>query len=425
MVGGAGQGCDNADGVDDKGKLPHDFTMISRDARVNSLIGTGHFLSHFYQLCLPPLFLVWQKQFGVSFAELGLAPVMMAIAAAVMQTPYGFLVDRFGARRFLIGNTLVMSLAIALMAFATAYWQIVLLAFISGAANAVYHPADYSILAGSIRKERMGQAFAIHTFTGNAGFALAPPVVALLLTTMGWREALLILGLLGVPVAALIVWQSSILQEQARDQKKKSGMTVGGLLLDRTLLLFFCFYLLGSMAGSGVQAWLITILHDVKGIELALASTALTAYMIGTSAGVSLSGWMVDRWKRFIALLVAGLTLCSACLTLLVGVLPVTGIAAIAIMFISGAALGGSRTPRDIMLKDAAPPGEIGKVFGFVSSSLPLGGALTPVPFGYLIDHGHADWVLVFAAIILVASILCMGTARASARNAAIAAAAE
>jgi MFS transporter, FSR family, fosmidomycin resistance protein len=132
---------------------------------------------------------------------------------------------------------------------------------------------------------------------------------------------------------------------------------------------------------------------------------------------------VVDRWKRFIAFFVAGLTLFSALLTLLVGVLPVGGFAAIGIMFISGAALGGSRTPRDIMLKDAAPPGEIGKVFGFVSSSLPLGGALTPVPFGYLIDHGQAAWVLVLAAIILVASVLCMGTARA--RSAAVAAAAE
>ncbi len=399
--------------------------MSSRDARVNLLIGTGHFLSHFYQLCLPPLFVVWQSQFKVSFAELGLAPVVMALMAALMQTPYGFLVDRFGARRFLIGNTLVMSVAIALMAFATAYWQIVVLAMVSGAANAVYHPADYSILAGSIRKERMGQAFALHTLTGNIGFALAPPVVAVLLVFVGWRETLLVLGLLGVPVAAAILWQSSILQEQGRTERKSGGMTIGNLLLDRTLILFFLFYLLGSMAGSGVQAWLITILHEQKGIALALASTALTAYMVGTSAGVMLGGTMVDRWKRFIGLFVAGLTAVSAVLTLLVGVLPVGGIAAIAIMFCSGAALGGSRTPRDIMLKDAAPPGEIGKVFGFVSSGLPLGGALTPVPFGYLIDHGHAEWVLVLAAAILVASILCMGTARASAKSDAAIAAAE
>ena len=60
------------------------------------------------------------------------------------------------------------------------------------------------------------------------------------------------------------------------------------------MLLFFAFYLLGAMAGSGVQAWLITVLHQVKGIEIALASAALTAYMIGSAAGVLFGGW-ADR----------------------------------------------------------------------------------------------------------------------------------
>ncbi|HVA13985.1 MAG TPA: MFS transporter [Stellaceae bacterium] len=394
--------------------------MISRNARVNILIGNGHFLSHFYTLSLPPLFLFLQKDFAISYAELGLVPVVMSLTAALMQTPYGFLVDRFGARRFLVINTLVMSLAISAMGFAGSYWQLLILAGISGAANAVYHPADYTILAASIKPEKMGQAFAIHTFTGNAGFALAPPVVAVLASFFGWREALMIVGLAGVPVAAAIVWQSSILQDVAGTEKKKApGMSLGALVFDRTMILFFCFYLLGSAAGSGVQAWLITILHQVKGIELALASSALTAYMLGTMSGIIFGGWVVDRSKRHVMLIVAGLTGASSLLLLFVGAAPVTGLIAIVLMFFSGLGLGGSRTPRDIMLKDAVPPSEIGKVFGFVSSGLALGSALTPVPFGYLIDHGYGDWVLILASIILVASILCMGTARASGKTAA------
>jgi len=77
---------------------------FGRDARVNALLGAGHFLSHFYQLCLPPLFIAWQKTFDVSFAELGLAMAVMAAAAAVMQTPIGFFVDRYGARPFLVAG---------------------------------------------------------------------------------------------------------------------------------------------------------------------------------------------------------------------------------------------------------------------------------------------------------------------------------
>ena len=121
---------------------------FGRDARVNTLIGTGHFLSHYYGLCLPPLFLAWQDTFGVTFAELGLSLALMSATTAVVQTPVGFLVDRYGARRFLIGGTLLMTLSISGMALATTYWQIVVLAMLSGLGNSVIHPADYAILSG-------------------------------------------------------------------------------------------------------------------------------------------------------------------------------------------------------------------------------------------------------------------------------------
>jgi MFS family permease len=92
-------------------------------------------------------------------------------------------------------------------------------------------------------------------------------------------------------------------------------------------------------------------------------------------------------------------------------------VAICALTGLSGLALGASRTPRDVMVKDAAPPGQIGKVFGFVSSGLPLGSAVTPVPFGMLIDHGHPELVLVLVAAILLLSLFCGGSARVSARG--------
>jgi len=402
--------------------------MPRRELRVNVLISMGHTLSHFYFLCLPPLFVLWQRDFGISFAELGLGVVVMSVMSASLQTPIGFLVDRYGARPFLIGGTLLMSLAISGMAFTTHYWQIVALATVSGIGNAVFHPTDYSILAGSIAKERIGRAFALHSFTGNLGFAVAPPVVAGLMLFMGWRPALFILGLLGLPVVCAVIWQSSILQDESRRDKKKEGrLSLRDLLLDRTMLLFFAFYLLGSMAGSGVQAWLITVLHQVKGIEIEIASAALTAYLLGSATGVLLGGVATDRAKshRHLSTFVIALTSISAVTTLLVGITPMGGIVAMTMMFFSGLCLGGSRTPRDVMLKDAAPPGEIGKVFGFISASLPLGSALVPVPFGILIDHGHPEYVLVVAAALLAASLFCMGSAKASIKQRAAPAPAE
>src|SRR5579871_6047335 len=135
---------------------------MGRDARVNLLIGTGHFLSHFYVLCMPPLFIAWQRYFDVSFAQLGLTVALMSGVTALLQTPVGFLVDKHGARPFLVGGTLIMTLAMAGMGFATAFWQILVLAVISGVGNSVIHPADYAILTGSVNKQRMGQSFALH-----------------------------------------------------------------------------------------------------------------------------------------------------------------------------------------------------------------------------------------------------------------------
>ena len=392
------------------------ITPINRDARILTLIGTGHFLSHFYMLCLPPLFLVWRDEFGVSYAALGLAVALMSGVTAVLQTPVGFLVDRHGARPYLVGGVALMALSIAAMAFAPGYWAILLLCVLSGVGNAVIHPADYAILGASIDKSRIGRAFSMHTFTGNLGFAAGPPVVAAMLLTMDWRMVLLILGLIGVPVAASILWQSSILQDQAKPKARvETGLSGRDLLLSRPILLFFGFFLLSAMAGTAIQAFAITVLGKLWGTPIAIGSLALTGYMVGATGGTLVGGWFADRYKRHLLFIVA-LTVTAAMLILVLGLVRMPDGMLPVVAALAGLALGASRTPRDVMLKDAIPPGQMGKVFGFVSAGLPLGGAITPVPFGWLIDLGFAYLVLPLAACLMLASLLCMGGAhRASA----------
>jgi MFS family permease len=389
-----------------------------QDARIIALIGTGHFLSHFYMLCLPPLFLVWREEFGVSYAELGLTVALMSGTTALLQTPVGFAVDRYGARPFLVGGTLIMALAISAMAFAPGVWALWLLAILSGVGNSVIHPADYAILAGSIRQDRMGRAFAMHTFTGNLGFALAPPIIALLMTVMGWREALLLVGLLGVPVVGAILLQSRILKDQAKPKAAdEAGQSGRELLLSRPMLLFFVFFLLSASAGSGIQAFVITVLGKLWATPIATASMVLTGYMAGATGGTLIGGWFVDRAKGggvmgFMTIL----TLFAMAMFLVLGLIALPEIALPGVGLLAGLAMGASRTPRDVMLKDACPPGQIGKVFGFVSAGLPLGGAITPVPLGFLIDMGYPGLVLPVVAALLGLSLLCAGGARASSK---------
>ena len=387
---------------------------MNRDTRVSTLIGMGHFLSHFYVLCMPPLFLAWQPAFHVTFAQLGLIAATMSAVTAILQTPVGFLVDRHGARPYLVGGVGLMASCIALMGFATAYWQLLALAALSGVGNSVVHPADYAILSGSISSERTGRAFALHTFSGNLGFSLAPPVMAALIWTIGWRSGLFLVGGAGLPVVLAVLWQSRILNDGVPKAQNRAPVTAGHkLLLTRPMLLFLCFFVAGSMAGAGLQAWLITVLHQVHGIGITVASTVLTTYMVGATLGVLVGGVVVDRTPRHLAFTTLVVTL-SALFTLVGGYLPLPATLVAVMMFAAGLAAGCSRTPRDMMVREAAPPGQVGKVFGFVSSGLPLGSALTPVPFGFLIDQGHPELVFALVAGLLMLSLFCVALARAS-----------
>ena len=254
------------------------------------------------------MFIAWQQAFGVSFAELGISIAVMSGTTAVVQTPIGFLVDRYGARRFLIGGTLLMTLSIAAMGLATSFWQIVALAMLSGLGNSVIHPADYAILSGLGRPSRLGRSFAIHTFVGHVGFAAAPPVTAALTLLIGWRGTLLLVGLIGIPVVLAILWQSRILNDQKRaprSPRRSAGRSGASCCSRRSILLFFGFFMVSSMAGAGIQSWLITVLHSTHGLTVEAASSALTGYMVGTMSGVLVGGWVADRTDRHLAFVVA------------------------------------------------------------------------------------------------------------------------
>jgi MFS family permease len=104
---------------------PEATGAVNRSARTTdhiiALIGTGHFLSHFYMICLPPLFVLWRAEFGVPYATVGLSLALMAATTGLLPDPIGFWVDKYGSRPFLVGGTLLMALSISAMAFAV--WQ--------------------------------------------------------------------------------------------------------------------------------------------------------------------------------------------------------------------------------------------------------------------------------------------------------------
>ena len=132
------------------------------DAPIIGLVSFAHMLSHFYMLCVPPLFPLLRKDLGLDYVDMGLTVTIYAVVTGAMQTPMGFLVDRLGGRVVLIGGLFVNAIAIFLAAYVTGFWGLAFAMALGGVGSSVFHPADYTILNSVVATERIGRALSIH-----------------------------------------------------------------------------------------------------------------------------------------------------------------------------------------------------------------------------------------------------------------------
>lgn len=357
-----------------------------REFQVLGLVSFAHHLSHIYQLALPPLFLLIREDLGVSYAELGLVMTMFYISTGVLQTPMGMLVDRIGARKVLIGGMFLSSAPLMLAGQVDSLEPMLVLFVAAGAGNAVFHPADYTILNASIDSSWIGKAFALHTFGGMIGFAIAPPLMLLLANVYDWRTALIIIGGVGVATGVFLLICAGVLHDNAA-RGDKAGLRGWRQLLSRPLILMFVIYTLSSSTSAGIYNFCIPAMVDIFGVDPALASTALTVFLVATAIGVLPGGVLADRTVRHDFVLVVCFTIAAAGI-LLAGWGAASFWIAIGGLAVAGFMRGVVNASRDLMVRHIASEASVGTAFAFVTTGFMLGQAVTPVFYGWLMDIG-------------------------------------
>jgi MFS transporter, FSR family, fosmidomycin resistance protein len=394
-----------------------------RDIRVTGLISFGHMLSHFYFLVLPPIMPLLRSDLGVSYTALGALMSGFALAAAVAQTPVGFLVDRVGARVVVVAGLFLEGLCIALMGFANGYWMLMALYVTAGVANSVFHPGDYAIMVASISKERLGRAFSVHLFSGNVGFALAPVVMGGIAVLWDWRAALVIMGCVGM-VWAVVMWtQASVLdddvrareaRESRREERKPADEAPAAgvrLLLSVPILMCLAFFIMMTLGFSAIKSFFVVATGVLYDTPLATANAALTGFMLASAVGVLAGGVLADRFGARIGTAVVTLTAAGATV-LLVGSVPLGAVVLVSVMAASGFLQGLLMPTRDLLVRAVTPDGSMGKVMGFLSSGMMLASGLVPIVYGWVLDNTDARWIFWLSALFITAALLTFSTAR-------------
>lgn len=384
------------------------------DFAVIGLIGMAHGTSHFFHMLLPPLFPFFIRDFGLSYAELGLLVTVFFVISGMGQALGGFLVDRVGARPVLLAALSCFALAAAAASLATGYQGLMLAAALAGLGNSPFHPADFTILNKRVSAPRLGHAFSVHGISGNLGWATAPVLLlAVTQATGDWRMAYAAAAVLALMVLLLMLWQRGRIDDRqgawAHEMAAaKPGSAAAAVVAEHPMAflklpsvwLCFSFFFWTTAALAAIQSFAGPALSKMYDVPSSTTAFVVTGYMLCGAAGMVVGGFLVARAKqleRVIGWSMAG----SALLLVLAATQWLPGWLAIAVVSLAGVGTGLAGPSRDMLIKRASPPGATGRVYGTVYSGLDVGFALAAPVFGWLLDHGQPSAVLVGAAAAL------------------------
>ncbi len=397
-----------------------------RDSTVIGLVCSAHFFSHFYIFAIPPMLPLIKADLGVSYTEMGLLLTLFSLASGASQYFMGVLVDRIGARWVLTGGMTLLAAAIAMMGVVPVYGAMAAFALAAGLGNSVFHPADYTILGARVRPGRVGRAFSLHTFSGMAGFTAAPVAMTVLATAWDWRTAFIIAGAAGLLVVAVLMSQMHLLDDRHSQEPALAKAPAGlGLrtVVSPPILFMFLFFFVIAMVAMGMSGFMPAALKTRFGMSLVDANLVLTGFLAAMGAGVLFGGFVADRLQRLDIVAAVGFVGAAAALVI-VALVTLPYLAILTVFLFAGFMIGMISPSRDMMVRNISPPGASGRVFGFVSMGLDLGGVAAPVLFGWLMDRGLPEGVFLGAAAVLLLAIVAgFGANRYAPRPAAAAAA--
>jgi len=379
-------------------------TKADTTFRTLSLISTAHWVSHFHMLVLPMLFPFLRAQLGVGYIELGFALTVFAVVSGLTQAPLGYIVDHVGARKILLAGLCLGGVALIMLGLHLSYTWLVASAGLLGVANSVYHPANYAILSAHMDDARMGRAFSVHTFAGFLGGAVAPAIMAALVTWIGGFGALIVAGAVGPLVAALLV-TLGVPDAGAKHRRASGAATPQQSIVTPLLIMLTIFFTLLGLSSAGIGNFGVVALMSGYGASFSTANVALTVYLGASAVGVLAGGVLADRTKRHGQVSAACFAVNAAVVFLIACTTPPT-VLLIAAMTVAGF-LGGVIAPsRDMMVLNAAPAHAAGRAFGIVSTGFNFSGIASPLLFGWIMDQNMPRWVFGASAAFMVLTVL-------------------
>ncbi|SEH64846.1 Sugar phosphate permease [Halopenitus malekzadehii] len=362
------------------------------------------FVTYFARLAISPVVPLIVADLAVSNTVIGVALSGMWLAYGLSQFPSGILADRFGERRVIllaVGGTTVMSV---LLAFAPVFPVFVLAAVLLGLLAGLHYAVATTLLSRTFSD--VGTAVGIHTAGGPLAGLVAPTIAAWIGVRYGWRPAIAVSAIVGVPVLLAFAWRVRPTEPRRPDQRMRERFRVGPLveLVTRPELLA---PLLVAMAGTyvvqGLMSFLPTFLVEFREYTTATAGVVFSAFFLVRTGAQVVIGRLSDRLSRDAAIALAMGAGCLGTISFVAGPGAV-GVAGGVLL----AGFGSSFfSAIDSRFMDALGDAERGAGFGLVRTTYTVVGAAGSVGVGLAADlFGWAIAVWILAGLFGLALLI-------------------
>lgn len=330
-----------------------------------------------------------------------------ALAKIIVGPLFGFLagwiIDRFGPRRLMLSGIVMGGVALIGLSSMNSLWQFYLFYLFNALGYMCGGPLPNQVLVSRWFTKSRGKAMGIIYLGIGIGGMLVPQIARSLTASFGWRDALMILGLLMVAVAFPMAWfvkehpESTTVQLKHAEAKIQFG----------DILKTWPFYLLaiGSMCSIGAVAGTTQNIKLFLSFDLKYsqenAANVLSIILAASIVGRLLMGWLADRiQKKYVMILIYSLVALSIPLLYLSETPGIIYLFA----FIFGVALGGDYMIIPLMAAELFGVKVMGRIMGLIITVDGLAEALAPMLAAYLRDR-TGSYANGFAALIVLAVI--------------------
>ena len=367
----------------------------SEERRAIGVASGAHALHDGYTDLIYVMLPIWQAEFGLGYAALGLLRTCFAGTMAALQIPSGLVSERLGVPLVLAAGTALAGLGYLIAGASVGFVTLIVALLIGGAGASVQHPLASALVARAFAGPRSMRALGTYNFAGDIGKMTLPALASVMLAVLPWQPTLAILGGIGFVAAAAIFFIAPRFPAEPVAAPVLEAQNAAGT--GRSTGFGFPVLLTIGMLDSATRMAFLTFLPFVllaKGASLPGVGLALTLVFAGGAAGKLVCAFIGARiGVTATVCLTEGLTTLG-----ILALLPLSLEMAMLILPVIGIALNGTSSVLYGSVPELVEPARRTRAFSIFYTGTIGSGAAAPAIFGLLGDAAGVPTALMAVA---------------------------